>query len=376
MNLFLNPLALHRRMEPPPNVVELLPRGQDADDADGFEPLSSVVREIARELEADGVLVVWHEQMREPVRLFWDGDCVPSSTVEHDMIEAASQMARGHPDRALSEWCAPGHGGGGLLTTGIPSDEGVVTVTTMYRKAGGPTRLRVREAAARLLPLVQPFFRLWTMRFKMLSRVRGLTAAINYSDVATLLVNRDGQLLFANDAAEALIAAKDGLRRSGSLLSGTKLADTLRLQAAIEHVVATNEGGTTPARAAPVVALTRERRRPLLAAIVANRAPSAGTGESAAIVYIFDPEQDLRARLEPACKLYGLSPVETKLTCLLADGTSLADAAERMRVREQSARSYLKQIFLKTDTNRQAELVWLMLKSSVRTAAGCPTTFV
>ena len=73
--------------------------------------------------------------------------------------------------------------------------------------------------------------------------------------------------------------------------------------------------------------------------------------------------------VEPACKLYALTPVETRLACLLARGVSLAEAAEAMHVREQTARSYLKQIFLKTETKRQAELVWLMLKSSVRTVS-------
>ncbi len=374
--MFLNPMSLNHRAEPLLEIVGTSPRAELNAEDDGYEALSVLVREVARELEADGVLVAWHAQMREPLHLFWDGACVPSSTVEHDMIEAASQAARSCADGPRSEWGAADQGSGALLTISIPSSDGIVTLTAMYRKAGGAIRLRAGEAAVRLLPLLQPFFRLWMLRLKMLSRVRGLTAAVNNSDVATLLVNRHGQLLFANDVAEALIAANDGLRRSGFMLSGTRLADTLRLQAAIEHVVGVEEDARASVGPAPVVTLAREHRRPLLAAIVANKAPSTGNGDSAAIVYIVDPEEDLRARLVPACKLYGLSPVETELTCLLADGKSLADAADRMRVRGQTARSYLKQIFLKTDTNRQAELVWLMLKSSVRTAPGCRTAFV
>ena len=74
----------------------------------------------------------------------------------------------------------------------------------------------------------------------------------------------------------------------------------------------------------------------------------------------------MTAIVEPVCRLHGLSQSETRLTCALIGGESLGCAAKIIGVREQTARSYLKQIFVKTDTNRQAELVQLMLKSAVR----------
>lgn len=102
-----------------------------------------------------------------------------------------------------------------------------------------------------------------------------------------------------------------------------------------------------------------------MAAVVPTGRPSE---VSAAVIYVFDPSQNLHPLVEPVCAFYRLTAVEAKLACLLADGMSLADAAEAIAVRGQTARSYLKQIFLKTDTKRQAELVWLMLRSAVRTA--------
>lgn len=365
--------AVRPRPQPSRDLIVAAAAGEE----DGDDPLASMMGEMARALDADGVLVAWHDDGGDPVFLFADGACEPASPAERAMRESAAQAAvRGVPG---SQWRTLDDGGAsGLLTTSIPASGGLVTITTFFRRIGETTRVRARDAATRLLPLLQPFFRLWSQRLRAMSRVRGLTAAVNKSDVGILLVNRHGELTFANAAAEALIAHGDGLRRSGAMLSGAKLADTLRLQAAIEHVISAAEGGAVvpAAQAAPVVALNRGGRRPLMAAVVAGDPSPAGAVESAAIIYVFDPEQDLRPLLEPACKLYGLSPVETRLACLLADGVSLAEAAERMRVREQTARSYLKQIFLKTETNRQAELVWLMLKSSVRTAPGCHASFV
>src|SRR5690606_12803303 len=56
------------------------------------------------------------------------------------------------------------------------------------------------------------------------------------------------------------------------------------------------------------------------------------------------------------------------------DHLTLSKAAERLDLQEQTARTYLKHIFEKTDTHRQAQLVELMLKSAVRLTSDVATT--
>lgn len=339
-------------------------------DPDGYEPLADVARVMSRAMDADGMLVAWHDHDAPPMTLFADGACETTTPANTAWLPCARGTA------AHTEWCLLDDGvqDGGLLTTSIPTGGGVVTISSLFHRIGEGTRSKAREATNRLLPLLQPFFSLWGARLRMQSRMRGLTEAVNKSDVGILLVDGHGRPLFVNAAAQALIECNDGLKNNGALLSGNRLSDTLRLQAAIEHVVGgAGDGGKT---VAPVVALNRRDQRPLLAAIVASDVRPASSEECAAVIHVFDPAQDLRPLVEPACKLYGLSPVETRLACLMADGISLTDAAERMHIREQTARSYLKQIFQKTETKRQAELVWLLLKSSVRTVPGCRTSLI
>ena len=344
------------------------------DEGDADEPLASVAREVRRDQAADGILVAWHEAGRETAALFGTGACEPQSAMERDMLVAANEAATAEGDQPV-RWAPQGAEPEttGLLTTRIVADHGVVTVTSVFRLISHTTRRHAREAAVKSLPMVQAFFRLWASRAKTLVVSRGLTAALDSSDVATLLVDRNGRLGFVNRAAERILARNNGLRRAGELLSGTRLADTMRLQAAIEHVV---HGTSSGVSGAPVVALHRKGARPLLAAVVAVDRKATDDDGAAAIVHVFDPEQDIESLLDPVCRLYGLSPVEGRLATLLAGGAQLADAARTMAIQEQTARSYLKQIFLKTDTNRQAELVWLMLKSAVRTAPGCRTSFL
>lgn len=335
------------------------------------EPLAAVVAELERELDADGVLVAWHVLGEAPTFLFASGECEPQSVAEQEMLTAADDALADHGTSvrwadldASSETAA-------VLTTRVAATGGVFTVTTLFRRLG--RRVGVREAALRMLPLVQGFLRLWSMRARTLAANRGLTAALDSSDVATLLVDAGGRLVFANVAAERLLAAKDGLRRAGALLSGGRLADTMRLQATIEHVVNGDDAATAPS---PVVPLHRKSGRPLLAAVVGTQPLDGAAGDVAAVVHVFDPDGDLEPLLVPVCRLYALSLTEGRLASLLARGRGLADAAREMRVQEQTARSYLKQVFLKTDTNRQAQLVCLMLNSAVRTAPGRPTRLV
>lgn len=89
-------------------------------------------------------------------------------------------------------------------------------------------------------------------------------------------------------------------------------------------------------------------------------------GDPAVILYLFDPTLEHPEFLEPICQLYELSKVEARLACHLATGMTLSEAARTMRIKDPTARTYLKQIFAKTATHRQTDLVRLLLCSSGR----------
>src|SRR5215468_2041162 len=54
---------------------------------------------------------------------------------------------------------------------------------------------------------------------------------------------------------------------------------------------------------------------------------------------------------------FGLSPGEARLVALLFAGASLRSCAKALGIKYETARSYLKSAFQKTETHRQAELV-------------------
>lgn len=342
-------------------------------DDDSYEPLASMAHEIGRELGGDGMLVTWHEEEAEPRHLFADGACETNSAIAHDIAAMGEIVARAQGAGAKSYWrTLTDDSSAGVLTTSIPSDRGVLTIATFFRRVGRSTRMTAGETAARLLPLVQPFFRTWLSRLRTVATVKALTAVLDDSDVGMLLLDRSGHIVLSNTAASALLDRGDGIRRRGTTVAGSSMADTLRLHAAIDRAVALQSASRSRPNQS-MVSLKRAKAAPLMAAVVANAEASGDSADCAAIIYIVDPDQDLQLLIEPVCALFGLSPAETRLACLLVRGCSLADAATRLGIREQTARSYLKQVFLKTEVNRQAELVRVLLLSAVRVGHGTPS---
>lgn len=337
---------------------------------DDEQCLASLLKEVSHELRADGMLVALHQDLEQPTLLFTEGECCRDAGAERDLIESATRSARnaGLTDQAVSDLTQ--QGSGEVLTATIPLRQSIFTISGVFRRKSFGEHDRPRAILTRLLPLIRPFFRLWLDCHEMARRLRGVTAALDNSSVATFFVSCRGEMLFVNRAGRKLLGQNVGISAEGGLLTAATMAETLRLRAAVEHVCLAekDDAGMTP-----VLALCRKNRRPLMVTLVAAEPGAADPLRRTAIVYAFDPDQDLTQLIEPACRFYGLSPGETRLTSSLAQGASLTEAARALSVRDHTARSYLKQIFLKTETNRQAELVGLMLKSAVHTSPHSPT---
>lgn len=324
--------------------------------------MDAMLAAVRSEIGADGLQVIWHTSSQDAVVLFTACTGRGDAADRIGMSELAARLA-GSPAPGAEPQIGEGRcAGGRLAALAVPLAEGVVTVTGLLLRASAAAQRASSLALLRLVPMLRPFLGLWAMARTSSARHAGLAAAIDSCDVATLILDRRGSVMFANNACKAMLKNNDGIAVRGGKLCGSSLTDTLRVQAAIEHVMGSPDAG----QVRPIVAMRRTGRRPLMATIMPAFTAERMDRPEVAIAYLFDPEQDLTSLVEPACKYYGLSASETRLTCRLSAGDSLAEAAESLNVREQTARSCLKQVFLKTETNRQAELVSLMLKSAVR----------
>jgi DNA-binding CsgD family transcriptional regulator len=211
------------------------------------------------------------------------------------------------------------------------------------------------------------YLRLWWRHSAARRRCGGLQAALDLHDIGVLLLDGGANLVFANRPAEAMLAGKDGLRQFGTTITATRVEDSVRLQTAILHAITQVDGER---RQAPITLVHRRAdAHPLIVAVLPIGSTQSDPADPAAVVYIIDPDAGLRGLIEPACRVYGLTGAEVRLARHLVEGATVAEAARLMRIKPQTAKAYLKQVFAKMGVHRQTDLVRVLLASLLRTSA-------
>lgn len=334
--------------------------------------LHTALMHIAKRCGVSVKLMQWHPNGAEPEAVFPNARsatsvCQPSGYQEHAeeaVLQASKQAFEGQPWQLYhSSTCC---------TAVMVLAGGFVTLTVVPQLALSRRYEARWSTLEHSLPFVAACFEQWLATQHAIARARSLSHALGKCGTATILLTCSGEILHANGAAEAILKEKDGLCRQNERLICANFSDTLRLQAALSHFHAAAQTGT---ETTPVLAVSRASRRSLTVALATVRRDTGVVADRThAIAYVFDPEQKMSELINPVCQLYGLSNSETKLTCALVAGDTLSKAAERLDLQEQTARTYLKHIFEKTDTHRQAQLVELMLKSAVRLTSDVATT--
>lgn len=88
-----------------------------------------------------------------------------------------------------------------------------------------------------------------------------------------------------------------------------------------------------------------------------------GHRSATAIVYVSGDRRSQAARCEQLVDLFGLLPSEARLAWLLAQATSIAEAAEALGLSVETARNYSKKIYAKTGAKGHADLVRIVMTS-------------
>jgi DNA-binding CsgD family transcriptional regulator len=199
--------------------------------------------------------------------------------------------------------------------------------------------------------------------------------AFDMLNVGVAVTNLAGQLLFANRAAEQIIAAHDGLELTsrGELCfsRGPSYAGRTALKERVTGPMALCRARN---KDSALVVQRPSGKRPLtvrLRAIDGNdgkKDPAA----SAALVLILDPSSSVEGAEAELRQLYELTPTEARLASLLMDGKSLNECCDELEIRISTGRMHLGNLFAKTGVQRQSQLVLLLLKSVglVRPARG------
>jgi DNA-binding CsgD family transcriptional regulator len=184
-----------------------------------------------------------------------------------------------------------------------------------------------------------------------------IQGVIDTNPLATFLLDDRGCILVANRAAEALLAAQDGVVAAQGELALRNANDDRTLRELIERALAEGiDDGPGAMRA-----LRPSGERPYSIAVT----PLAGSemrnaAHPVICVMIGDHEAGENVSEPSLQAFYGLSPAECRLARRLATGEELKAAAAALGIGYGTARGQLSAIFRKTETNRQGELVRLL----------------
>lgn len=179
--------------------------------------------------------------------------------------------------------------------------------------------------------------------------------------VGIVLVDVAGKPLFVNRQAEAIMASDYGITISNNRIKAAKWSDTQALNKLLF------EATRAPLRTGGGLCISNSRLRPSLSVLVTPVGKEQNTGFQldpplvAAALIIGTPEQQLDFSIDLLRHLHGLTRAEARLAAALANGHSLEMMADQFSVSMHTIRCQLKSCFRKTGTNRQAELVKLIL---------------
>lgn len=174
-------------------------------------------------------------------------------------------------------------------------------------------------------------------------------------------LDRRGRVLSANGCARGIIARNDGLRLEHGELRASRAADDRSLQIKIGlslksacgegfhpggTLAVARSGGTTP------YGLRILPTRHVVGALQEN-VPFVA-------VLISDPLQSRLPSREDLMVIFGLTPREAEISLHIAQGTSYAEAAEKMGIAPGTVRAHLANALAKTGVRNQGALVGLI----------------
>ena len=245
----------------------------------------------------------------------------------------------------------------------LRDDKAVSSNLTVFRPQGAPN---FNGEARKLLAILMPHL----MRaFELHNRIQGLegkTSALedilNLRPTAIVLLDWRGRVVFANEAAAALCQVENSVRLTKSGIVAASPSENRLLARLISGALHPGIGGAKdPGGMMHVSRVSFGRPLQLFVAPVRSETLEPGNRIPAAVVFIADPDRNPRLPAEQLQQMYGLTRAESRLAQLLLAGFDLKQSSDQLGVRMSTVRAQLKSIFVKTETNRQSDLLRLLL---------------
>jgi DNA-binding CsgD family transcriptional regulator len=230
----------------------------------------------------------------------------------------------------------------------------------------GPYTSAELRAAKRIAPHLGRAVRLRARIESERTVSRTLREALECLGCGVLTVDAQGKVISANRTAEILLKTNDGLLCWQGKIAcerqqeNTKLHNGIR--AAAQVLSSDHDPGTD-------FAVSRRSGRPLTVHLIPLPSRLAWSNftslRAVAVLFLIDPDLESQRGVDAVIIGYGLTTAEGNVLREIFRCSGLLEAADKLGVAEATARTHLQHIFSKTDTRNQAELVRLVMRSSL-----------
>lgn len=197
------------------------------------------------------------------------------------------------------------------------------------------------------------------VRFRRLQKVMKVAAgqsalhSLNRIPLGIMVVDHDCRILHSNDQAKALLQNDTGLvrRPDGRCATNSKKLNE-ELQNVVERMTT---GESTNEHDQETLVIPGHDGGVELSLLLVPAGTQ--TGRQNAVIFITSPDTEVTVSHATLQRLYTLTDAEAALAEKLVQGKTLEEIAAETGRSAHTLRSQLKQIFQKTDTNRQSQLI-------------------
>jgi DNA-binding CsgD family transcriptional regulator len=216
------------------------------------------------------------------------------------------------------------------------------------------------DLLARLSPHIERSLRLGIRLMDAELSKLGLADALARVGIGVFVLDSIGRVIFSNDASRSLVG--DGLDIVNERLVTSQSPDGQQAAEAVKRAIR-NDLLADPR---PTLIQRRSQARPLalyaLPIGFASTAPSTFLAHARAIVLVIDIETGGPADPALIRDILGLTLGEARIASLVGIGLAPRDAASKLGISEETARTVLKRVFAKVGVSRQSELASLLTK--------------
>ncbi|OED00940.1 helix-turn-helix transcriptional regulator [Rhizobium sp. YK2] len=326
-------------------------------------PAGSVLLSVSSGIDAQWLarLPAYGEDIVET----WGGD----DRIRQFPLEEPIVQSQAVPSSALEksrffiEWIRP-QSVSDAIAIGLERNPTMVSTLSLGRHddAGAITEL---ELAA--LRIIAPHVRraLAISRILEVKKIEAskFAAVLEALTIAVVIVDEQTRIIHANAAGQAMLRQEDPIRmRSGQVLMHSSIA-TSSLRASVAE--AAQEHASLRAQQFGGIPAPRREGAPCIVHVLPlqrGELISGLTDRKAVALFVTDSAAPLSFPTDALASLYQLTPAEVRIMELISDGKSLSQVAHMLGIARSTAKTHLLNVFSKTGTRRQSDLVRLLAR--------------